>query len=224
MAVSLAKACKSYQAVTMLCRSRYGEDAAILNRSLLSLSTNAHWIDQNPDQRVSAYVDYNHVLEARYNRKIVENPGPLGHSQYLVPGRRIQQAELDLLSKQAKERHGYNRHGWSGKWLRDMAVELGMTNDYDSGYTLTSELEHSSVGSLDEYASLSSQGAFQVSGGPSPNWALESIGFEHLSLIKVTELADRILDLGITADLNALDAEALGLFGAQRLPTRIQKE
>lgn len=224
IAVFLAKACKSHQGIMLLCRSGYGEDAAILNRSLLNLSINAYWIYQKAEQRVSAYLDYDHVLKARLNRKLVGSPALLGRSQNRLPEYKMKQVELDQRANEATQNHGYNRHGWSGKSLRDMAAEVGMTNDYDSGYTLISELEHTSVGSLDEYASLSPQGAFQVSGGPSTNWVHEAIGFAHLCLIKVAQLADRTLDLGISAELVAVDAETLRLSGAQRMSTTAQKE
>lgn len=218
MAVFLAKACKTHQAVVLLAKSGYGEDAAILNRSLLNLLINARWIYKDPQERIPAYVDYDLVLKARLNRKIAENPTLLGKAQHLAPEFKRQQSKLDEAKNEATQRHNFNRHGWSGRTLRDMAAELGMITDYDSGYTLTSELEHSSVGAVSDYANMTADGTFQVSGGPSTNWVLESLGFAPLLLIAIAKLADPILELEIAEQLTAADTETLKLSGAKRLP------
>ena len=60
-----AKACKTHEAITLLGKNRFGEDAAILVRSLLNLVINARWISQAPEERVPAYIDYASVSKAK---------------------------------------------------------------------------------------------------------------------------------------------------------------
>jgi hypothetical protein len=220
MAAFLAKACKTHDAMVLLARNGFGEDAAILTRSLLNLVINARWINQAPEERIPAYIKYEHVLIARLNRKIVEDPRLVGRDS-LDPRTEFKnkQAGLDAEAREAEKRHGYNHHGWSGKSIRDMAIELGMTIDYDSLYTLASDLEHSDVASVDDYMTLSPDGRVFVSGNPSENWVRESLFSAHLLLIAIAKLADNILDLGIGAQLVTADEKVLGLVGARRSST-----
>ena len=216
MAVFLTEAYKTHQAIVLLAQNGFGEDAAILARSQLNLLINARWINQDFEKWVPAYLDYDDVLKAKLNRKIVESPDLLRPYEYRLLEFQNQQQELDLLAKEAKERHAYNRHGWSGKSIRDMAKDLGMLNDYDSGYVLISELEHTSVGALNEYAKLTPDGTFNISGTSSLNWVKESLGLACLLLIVLGKTADEVLELGIMAELNDLDAKVLRLHGARR--------
>jgi hypothetical protein len=222
--VLLVKAWKTYQAIVLLARSGFGEDATVLTRSLLNLVINARWISQAPANRISAYVDYDSVLKARFNRKIVEDPRLVGReSRDPMAEFKNKQFELDAAAREATKRHGYNKkHGWSKKSIRDMANELGMTIDYDSLYTLASDLDHSGIGSLDEYITVTPDGRIFVSGMPSQNWVRESWFGAHLLLIAIAKLADSVLDLGIGARLVTADEKALSLVGARRLPAPYQ--
>lgn len=218
-----AKGYKTHQAIVLLARNGFGEDAGILTRSLINLSIAARWINHDPNKWVPAYLDYEHVFQARLNRKIVQDPRLVGRSpQDAMIDYKDKQPMLDAAAKDATSRHGYNYRGWSGKSLYEMANELGMRSDYYFGYVLLSELEHTSIGALAEYVSLTPDGSFHVTGGPSLNWVRESLGAAHLFLIAIAKSVDQVLELGITTELEKLDARMLGLHGATRLSTPSQ--
>ena len=147
----------------------------------------------------------------------MENPSLLGREQRQIAELKTELPDQDKAADEAKIRHGYNSHGWSGKSIRDMARDVGMLNDYDSGYALLSELEHSTVGAVYGYMTVTADGQIDVHGTPSQNWVPESLGIALLLLIAISKLVDRILELGLSTELQAFDTKALRLRGAKRL-------
>lgn len=207
----LGKAYKTHQAITKLARSGFGEDAAILARSLLNLVINALWIHQNPSVRVSAYIDFDTVLRARLGRKIIQNPSLLGSQfQNRLSGIKSTQPQLEAEEKKAITKHGYKRGVWSGKTIRDMAEDVGHINAYDSAYTLMSNLEHSNATSTDAYITEGPDG-LTIGVAPGPNYVRESLATAHHLLLLIARLADRILELGIATELKEAEARELGL-------------
>jgi hypothetical protein len=197
----LAKACKTHQAITKLARSGFGEDAAILARSLLNLVINALWIYQDPKVRISAYLDYDSVLRAKLGRKIIQNPSLLGSNfQKRLPEIKRTQPQLEAEEKKAKAQHGYNRQGWSAKSIRDMAKDVDLINAYDTAYTLSSNLEHSNARSTDSYVTEGPDG-LDIDAAPGPRYVLQSLATAHQLLLLIAQLADETLALGIHHEL-----------------------
>lgn len=208
----LAKAFKTTKAITVLAQEGLGEDAAMLTRSLLNLTINALWIHQEPEDRSLAYVDYDSVLRARLARKIVENPSVLGTSgRKEVPNIKRMLPELEANEKSVTITHGYTSRGWSGKTIRQMAADVDMVSDYDSAYTLTSNLEHSNARGINSYVLGEAEGRFKLRLRPSSNYVRESLLTAcHLFLV-ILNLADKVLTLNLEADLKNAQARLIAL-------------
>lgn len=57
VSLELARSTKTFRGVTELCRSGYGEQAAMLNRSLFEGMAVAHWVHCNPAKAAERFVD-----------------------------------------------------------------------------------------------------------------------------------------------------------------------
>lgn len=201
------KACKTHKAIVILAERGYGQDAGILLRSLVDLVISAYWISKDPVPRVERYMDYDWILRSKY-----ENVGRSADAlARLTPEIRAKIAALDVEIKKkaqgAKQKHRYDRRGWSGTSIWDMAKEVGFQNYYNYAYRLLSDLEHSNSRSTTSYLEEVS-GAYQFNVGPGPQYVRVVLATAYHLLIDLFSLADKVLNLGLARALDKARQEA----------------
>ena len=73
---ALGKAYKTHEAILLLCLNGYGEDAAILTRSLFDLSITLLYILKDPtNKRVLRYFHYDSVIRKKINLLLLKKSG-----------------------------------------------------------------------------------------------------------------------------------------------------
>jgi hypothetical protein len=195
------KTCKTHEAIVILTERGYGQDAGILLRSLVNLVINAYWIARDPAVRLERYMDYDWILRSQ-----AADIGRRGDAlARLTPEMRCQlaalDAEIEKKAREAKEKHHYDRRGWSGISIRDMAKDVGFQNYYDYAYRLLSNLEHSNSRSTTSYLEEAS-GAYQFNVGPGPEYVRVILATAYGLLVDLFALADKVLNLGLALALD----------------------
>jgi len=191
------KAYKTHGAILFLCAQGYGEDAAILTRSLFDLSITLLYILKDPtNKRVLRYFHYDSIIRKK-----------MYDYAKTVP----------TFAKLVQEKHNYGRMGWSDKPIRQMAEEIGREGAYQTVYYLQSNITHSAVRTMNDYVKAHDKG-YTVDIGRSESWVEEDLIASFDFFLTIVERSNKLLKLGIAKQLNNLSKRYLGEVG------RVNKE
>lgn len=146
------KAYKSYQAIRVLWREGFAEDAFILTRTIFELALQARYMKEDPKPRARLFAEQDPVMRYRYYLNLKK----LGDAD-LTQGIEIENRKQELSElKQQYERHKAKYpegKGWWGKSIAWLARHLGkeMEIRYVAIYWMQSNLAHSGTTSVKEY-------------------------------------------------------------------------
>lgn len=171
---SLGKAYKTHEAIIILCSEGYGEDAAILVRSLFELLiTLLYILKDTTDERANRYYAYDWVLRKKMFDYTKTKPEIVKEMEDRVAKPKAGDTSIDEVLKMANEvqqKYKYNnRTGWSDKSIFDMASEVGRLDNYKTVYALQSQIAHSAVRVMNDYVKDSGSG-LNIMVGPGLNW------------------------------------------------------
>lgn len=187
----LTKAINTNQSIILLCKEGYGEDALMLDRTLLELMISCLYILQDTTgQELTRYNDHGWILQNKaYNYFL--NSTPLGDDLK----KKIESGSSGLESiesvaqrtKELKEKYGKDFGGneWSKKSIAEMAEAVDVKYLYNTVYRLQCMSSHASVGSIPFYLKRTEDG---LTAGIGPN--LENV---DLVLINAFECFLRIV-------------------------------
>lgn len=155
----LTRAMKSYAAIVRLCRQGYGQDVAMLLRSLLDNLITVKYIlhdRSGADDLTKRFVAYKWIIFKRSleeeERKILKSASEADRKAFLE--------KKDLILKSVEDfKKSYQIISdralltWSGKTVRDMAqkVSLELMEEYDETFRLCSRFSHPSILGDQEY-------------------------------------------------------------------------
>jgi len=218
---ALGKAYKTHGAILFLCAQGYGEDAAILTRSLFDLSiTLLYILKDSTNKRVLRYFHYDSIIRKKMfdYAKNVPTFAKLFEERKLhpKPGDTTLE-EVEKYAKLAQEKYNYGRMGWSDKPIRQMAEEVGREGAYQTIYYLQSNISHSAVRTMNDYIKAHDKG-YTVDIGRSENWVQEDLVASFDFFMSIVSRCNKTLRLGITKQLNYLSRRYLGEVG------RVNKE
>jgi hypothetical protein len=145
MAFFLGKALKTYQAIHLLTEAGYGQDAAILARTLFELTLQVQYIAAD-SKRAELFVKHDPVERYYSYLKLTGDPA-------LLAGMEHREAELAALKAQFDQLEtDYIRNkGWWGSDVRSLAKELNAEASYLRVYPLYSPLVHTTSSSVKHY-------------------------------------------------------------------------
>ncbi len=181
--VSLVKGLKTHAADMLLCRHGFGQDAALLTRSLFELAVDVRYAAQEPGgDRARRWWDYDAVTRYESNQVITTDPyfsdfvekerrDPGSYSEYLSEIERDAWAAQErwkfwAVENKKEKRLERPRH-WSGLSVRMRATLVGWASHYSTIYQATSSLHHSDVSVSRHYISRNSSGDVVFSVAPS---------------------------------------------------------
>ena len=141
------KGFNTFWATYILCREGFGSEALITVRSLFNLLIDSLWIAKDGSgERAERYLAFDIVYRKQwvevvksYNPKL---PSPPDYADI--------EKQYNLLKTKYKLTET-RKDKWTGKTIRDRAVEVGKEKDYAVIYSYLSELEHSGASSLSRY-------------------------------------------------------------------------
>jgi len=204
---ALGKAYKTHGAILLLCKQGYGEDAAILTRSLFDLTITLPYILKDPtNKRVLRYFHYDSIIRKRMYDYVftVSTFAKLFKERQLSP--KPGDTSIEEVEKQAKlaqKKYNYGRMGWSDKPIRQMAEEVGREGVYQTVYYLQSNISHSAARSMNDYVKAHDRG-FTVNIGQSESWLQEDLIATFDFFMAIVDRSNKLLRLGITKQLNNL--------------------
>lgn len=213
---ALGKAYKTHEAILLLCRQGYGEDAAILTRSLFDLMiTLLYILNDKTNKRVLRYFHYDPIIRKKmYDyAKTVSTFAKLFKDRELNP--KPGDTTLEEVEKQAvaaQKKYNYGRMGWSDKPIRQMAEEVGREGAYQTVYYLQSNISHSAARTMNDYVKAHDKG-FTVDIGRSESWVQEDLVASFDFFLAIVERSNKLLRLGIAKQLNDLSKRYLGEVG-----------
>ncbi len=218
---ALGKAYKTHGAIIFLCAQGYGEDAAILTRSLFDLSiTLLYILKDQTNKRVLRYFNYDSIIRKKIFDYVKDIPtyAKLFRERKLHPKHGDTSIEeVEKYAKLAQEKYNYSRMGWSDKPIRQMAEEIGRIRIYQTIYYLQSNISHSAVRTMNDYIKFHNKG-YTVDMGQSENWVQEDLIASFDFFLAIVNRCNKTLRLGIAKQLNYLSKRYLAEVG------RINKE
>lgn len=167
----LGKAFKSYEAILLLCRNAYGEDAFMLTRTLFELMvTNSYILKDCTENTLMRYMHYDWVTRKEMYDYVISNPELLAQlNKDIESGSRANTIpEVEEEYKKAMTKYGY-RNGWSDKSIKGMCESMGRIEMYSTVYKMQCTVGHTNARSMNEYAHLTNEGSILNIG---PNWDL----------------------------------------------------
>lgn len=171
VAFVITKAFKTHESVLLLCRGGYGEDAFMLTRTLLELMViNSYILKDSTNNLLMRYMNHDWVTRREMYDVIVQNPKLLIelNKKAESDGGANSVSEIGERSNEVTEEYNYQRHrGWSDKNIREMFVDVGREDLYNTVYKLQCILGHSNARSMNEYVHKSdTDPTFNIG----PNW------------------------------------------------------
>lgn len=199
------KAYKSYQAICLLWREGFAEDAFILARTIFELALQARYMKEEPKPRARLFAEHDPVMRYRYYLKLKK----LGDS-VLIQGIESRPQELSEL-KQHHDRlkaQYPERKGWWGESIEWLAKHLGdeMEKRYAMIYWMQSNLAHSGSTSVKEYMN-EEQGGLKVKCYPLPPNNAMIPQEATLFFLDIMELTAKALGINLNGEVSNALAE-----------------
>lgn len=203
-----AKTFKSHEAVLLLCRNGYGEDALILARSLFDLLVTLLYILKDPtDNRINRYLDFDFVATVRLFKQNRLKGKLLDEllNRFTTIGARDDHMEKILAhSKSLVKKYNYGLT-WSDKNIYQMAEEVGRVEAYQTIYKMQCDFAHSNARGLNEYITRQNETEIEIIACP-------SIRLLKLVLVHAFDMIsnslfqlDKHLIFGVETDLKLID-------------------
>lgn len=204
-AFCVGKAYKTHAAALLLCRQGYGQDAAILVRSLVDLLITLTYILDDPStERLERYFAYDWIDRKKMYDYCKTKPE-------LLKALKAMNNTLEEVEEQAKlvqEKYKYGK-SWSDKTPRQMAVSVGRPELYLSAYKLQSQISHTAPRSMNEYIAVDDQG-YTIDIGPNDQWVEGALVAAFDCFYHIAKQYDQLLDLGYSNQLEEISKPYAG--------------
>ena len=172
---ALTKGHKTHKASLILCDQGFGQDAAILVRSLFELAVICGYITKDKtENKALRYMNYDWILRKKMFTYVQSKENLVK----LIKEERPETNQIieDVLksSKEADKKFEYEYFGWSDKRLIEMSKDTGLGDIYKTVYVLQSQLAHSDPRVVNEYVKEENN-KFAYDSGASERWIIEAL-------------------------------------------------
>ncbi len=191
------KALKTHEALLLLAQRGYGPDAGVLARSLLELAINAAWISKDWPGRALFYLEHERVEVRKYQRLQAKGYG----RDQVARQKAIETVAIEEQRKGRRKTISGESTYWTGKSLRKMATEVGLSHWYEVVYSVYSDMIHSAVVTARDYVTLSKDGRASINLGPEPLHTEAALHVGYMGLWAASSAANAVLDLGLDEHL-----------------------
>lgn len=218
-AFCLGKAYKTHKAITVLCEQGFGQDAAILLRSLFDLTLSLLYITQkDEDYYAERYFDYLLIKQEKmldYMNSIPELKTNF-NNEAKKRGSSFSEKELRKQAKEAREKYHYiDSFDWSDKSMQDMAKEVGRGNMQKSIYRLLADISHSSANSISEYMD-SSQKNIVIDVSQGTKFVNEALVGAFDCVYNVLTVMNKLFDLKMEKDIEDIASRYITLLELEK--------
>ncbi len=192
----IAKASKTHEAITFLCKNGFGEDAFMLSRTLFELLVIFLYIlADKKDDRLTRYMEYDHVTRKKLYDHIATRP------ELLNDKRATPEIFQQIRSACESVKDNYEKpFTWSDKSIGEMSKEVGRWETYKTVYKLQCILSHSESRSMNEYFK-EENGSLIVDIGAKTNLIEQSLAMNFDFFFSIVEKANEVFSFGLEEPL-----------------------
>jgi hypothetical protein len=156
--IHFARAVYLLEAMSRLCNQGFATEAQVLLRSLLNLYINIKWLTTgNTLERMERYADFGFVYEILALDRLVARRG-LQANYHPHP-------EFERVKEKYKLKKERDFFYWSGKTIKQMAIEVNLVGEYEVVYSRLSAIEHTGPVSAASYVEHR-EGKILIKAGP----------------------------------------------------------
>jgi hypothetical protein len=202
----LAKSTKTFRASIILCNQGYGEDSAVLIRSLLENLINLAYIKKEGEETAKLFILYP-LLDNKKKLEAMKNDNLLNKHNKLY--REEIETAVDMHKKQCEKiKNACKRddnHRWACISLKEMAIETGLEIPYyDKVYWLISQIAHTNASNSDSFINVT-EDTLIVDDLPSEKWVDESLIVAFDCYAKILHLFNEIFQLNLGDQIKILE-------------------
>lgn len=200
IALVIGKVVKTHNAILILCTNGYGEDAAILTRSIFETLLNIEYIlKENSEERVNRYIEHSRKIKGIYLQALSTHTDAAAHSDSALSDEEKQK----IISEDAmvQEKYNFKINGWSDKSGYKMAEDVGMLADYEMFYKMMCGLAHTDILALDGYASVDKEESPKINMDPSDKYVEVTLVSVFEYFLKIVDKWNDLLKLDMDNDL-----------------------
>jgi hypothetical protein len=204
----VGKTSKTLDAIVLLCKAGYGEDATILSRSIFELYWFLEYVLSNDNGYLAErFFDYDWVVRQEMYENVKNNP--------MLLFLKSNQGEIEEVEQKAQEmqkKHKFSKQfGWSDKSISNISNLLGHSSIYQTAYKIQCSFCHPNPRATNDYFKEGDSGEFILDSGPSSNLVKESLISSLLVYIAILKDFNNTLERGFNDDLNILEARIISI-------------
>lgn len=200
---AITKSNKTLNAVMLLCRNGFGEDAAILSRSLFELTLNIEYIfSQEDDYLAKRFFAYDWIERKEMHDYLKTTPSfdPSKEKLNLIDN-------IEEEAKKAQEIYKFKKYGgWSDKTTREMAIFCNCLNIYSTAYRLQCSLSHPNPRSSNHFFKETKDG-LTLDAGPSNNFIKESLVSTFTAFFEIVNRVNIYFEKEFEKDIHEIGDE-----------------
>jgi len=213
-----AKSTKTFRALNILCQNGYGEDAAILARSVLENVINLAYMNEDDKQNRAELFIYHSFIDRKNKIKQIEN------NQYYpqniekkftdkfeeVYKKAVKLQDYECKKIKSERKYNIKKQSWSCLSLANMAEETKLKElYYDQIYWLISNLSHPSDNASMNYIFENKNGGILINDMPSDKWVEQSLILGFDCFYKMVQLVNDIFELNFDNKIRIMEKEYL---------------
>jgi hypothetical protein len=208
----IAKGRRTHEAIVLLCKNGFGEDAFMLSRTLFELMIIFLYIlADKTDQRLTRYMEYDHITRKKLYDHIATKPELLKDKRATPEVfQRIQTAYDEVKENYEKP------FTWSDKSIAKMSEEVGREEAYRTVYKLQCILSHSESRSINEYFKEESDGSLAIDVGAKTNLIEHSLITDFDFFFSILENANEVFKFGLESEFEKVSKKYADLLNSNR--------
>jgi hypothetical protein len=209
----LTRACKTFDAIIILCKNGFGQDAAILLRGLFESYVTAKYIVSHPqpvaNQLAARFVDYKWIIL----KKHLYETGKKNQRSTAPEDEEYRKQVLERVDDFKKKYGIMSDRGllsWSGKTLRDMAGKIGpeLLNEYETIFRICSRFSHPGILGDNEYL-VTDQKHLIFSPLPSQIGVRDNLLHASYLMVGLLRLTDILFGFKDEKSINAIESKVI---------------
>lgn len=199
---AMAKSEKTLNAVVLLCKGGFGEDATILSRSLFELYWSVEYIlSREDDYLAKRFFAYDWI--ARKEMYDYAKTTPF----FLEDGKETTK-EIEIKAQEMQEKYHFNKYrGWSDKSIWEISELLGHGNIYNTAYKIQCSFCHVNPRAANDYFKKGKDGEFILDAGPSNNLIKESLFSSALVYFGIIKAFNNYFTKGLDENISDMETK-----------------
>jgi len=214
------KSTKTFRAMLLLGENGFGEDCAVLARSVLENLIALSYIKKdNSKTRAKLF-----ALFPLYNKKKkvenIDEKDLLEEFRKKLDDKKTREYLDELIKLRKQEEHrikndtsyGFKKSSWAGISIKDMAIETGFEDlYYEKIYWLICQFSHPDISSFKNYRTINNNG-IKINDIASDSWVKSSLILGFDCYFRIVDITNDNFNLAKEDDMKTLMNEYLAIF------------